>query len=69
MSYAVAAFDLDNSVAVVPTNWFKSDTACFWPPYLDEEQLQNAQRIREDPASNWKVYIMRVFGTYGQFLL
>ena len=67
MDFAIAHFEDENSVAVIPSKWVKAD-GCYWPPYRGR-RLDAAVRDLENPVDHcWtllpRVRILHQYGTF-----
>jgi hypothetical protein len=52
-----------NEIATAPMNWLDiNNKTCKWPPYLTENAISKAKKLKEIPSKSWKTHTyLRVF--------
>lgn len=56
----------EDNVAIIPFEWRKGKTKCWWPPIQGPVRLEKAIRGREKPTTTWKVHDIRILGETGK---
>lgn len=64
MFYIVQFSDEDRTVSVVPQSWY-SNGGTYWPNYKNDERINKAAKLSEEPRPDWTRYNARVLKTYG----
>ena len=65
MSYSAVIFNVDDTVAAVPSSWIKNDK-CKWPNYRDRAKLSRADF---KPGDMWLSYEVRVLRSSSNYYL
>lgn len=68
MTWNVVIFTKEDKVEAVPNNWcITTSSECFWPPHsFKTDKIFKLIESKAEPDTNWKVYPMKLLGTYGK---
>jgi len=56
--------EFEDGLQLVPTNWLKGTSECFWPTHGNLKRLHKNISECEEPDVNWDILkVVRIFGT------